>query len=80
VKLEEDEGRKKGTSIRIPEAIIKKKKDIYTELDKAFKLTNKTLRSLFSKVDVDQSNEIELDEFSAMFQKMNIKLTPAEVE
>jgi Ca2+-binding EF-hand superfamily protein len=60
----------------VPEPILRLKKRIYMEINNAFKQSGKTLRSLFSAVDVDQSNEIELDEFRAMYDKMGLKLTP----
>jgi len=31
-------------------------------------------------VDIDNSNEIDIEEFKAMLQKMNLKLTKAEAE
>lgn len=66
--------------MRVPEAIIRLKHRIYKEIHNALEKTKKSLRSLFSRVDIDQSNEIECDEFSAMFLKMGIKLTTQEAE
>lgn len=57
------------------------KKRLYMEVNKGFKATGKSLKSLFSTVDVDQSDEIDLVEFTAMFVKMGVKdLTPQEAE
>lgn len=80
IKLEEESNTKKGPVVRVPEAIIRLKHKIYKEIHTALTQHKKTLRSLFSRVDIDQSNEIEVDEFNAMFQKMNVKLTNQEVE
>lgn len=51
------------------------------EMNKAFKDKGKSLKGLFNRVDVDQSNEIELEEFMAMFHKMGLtQLTQVEVQ
>ncbi len=49
------------------------------EMNKVFIQTGKTLKNLFDKVDIDNSNELEFVEFKAMFDKMNLKLTEKEV-
>ena len=49
------------------------------EMDKAFKQSGKTLKNLFDRVDIDNSNQIDQLEFKAMFQKMDLKLTDLEV-
>ena len=41
-------------------------------MDKAFKASKKSLRTLFSKVDANQSNEIDLIEFTSMFERMDL--------
>lgn len=50
------------------------------EMHNAFKGMNKNLKGLFQKVDVDDSNKIDLIEFRGMFAKMGLKLTEAESE
>jgi hypothetical protein len=66
VRLEEDEGMNKrgaSSSFKIPEEILRLKKRIYMEMNAAFKQAGKSLKALFSKIDIDDSNKIELDEF-----------------
>ncbi len=41
-------------------------------MDIAFRKTGKTLKNFFAKVDIDNSNQIDIDEFKAMFQKMEL--------
>jgi hypothetical protein len=53
VRLDEDEKRKKGIVVRIPDDIIRMKKKIFEAMDKAFKASKKSLRTLFSKVDAN---------------------------
>lgn len=36
-------------------------------MDKAFAKSGKTLKNLFAKVDIDNSNQIDMIEFKAMF-------------
>lgn len=49
-------------------------------MNNAFQKTGKSLKNLFDKVDIDNSNQIDFDEFRSMFQKMNLKLTDKEVK
>jgi len=58
---------------------LRLKKKIFMEMDKAFKQSGKTLKNLFDRVDIDNSNQIDQLEFKAMFQKMDLKLTDLEV-
>lgn len=53
VRLEEDEKRKKGIVVRIPDEIIRMKKKIYEAMEKQFKASKKSLRTLFSRVDAN---------------------------
>jgi Ca2+-binding EF-hand superfamily protein len=55
------------------------KKKIYEVMDKAFKSSKKSLRTLFSKVDANQSNELDLLEFTSMFEMMNLHFTKEEL-
>lgn len=59
--------------------MLRLKKRIYQEINKAFLETKKSLKNLFDKVDVDNSNQIDLDEFKSMFERMKVKLTDKEV-
>ena len=54
----------------MPDEIIKLKKSIFVEMDKAFKKSGTSLKSLFNKIDVNQSDNIDLIEFKAMFERM----------
>lgn len=53
IRLEEETSGKKGVVVRVPEAIIRLKHRIYKEIHNALSQTKKTLRSLFSRVDID---------------------------
>lgn len=48
-------------------------------METAFRKSGKSLKNLFDKIDVDNSNKIEMDEFKAMFQKMNVPINDKEV-
>ena len=45
------------------------------EMHTAFTKTGKSLKNLFDRVDIDNSNQIDMEEFKGMFQKMNLKLS-----
>ena len=54
IRFEQETGTGKAkTQVRIPEEVIRKKKDIYIAMDNALKQGGKQLKSLFYKVDVD---------------------------
>jgi hypothetical protein len=56
-----------ASSFKIPEEILRLKKRIYMEMNTQFKQAGKSLKALFSKIDIDDSNKIEADEFQSMF-------------
>ena len=76
----ENDGKEPRHSERVPDEVLRVKKRIFAEIDTALKKGGKTLKDLFARVDVDHSNEIDLAEFRAMFQKMNLNLTEAEAQ
>jgi Ca2+-binding EF-hand superfamily protein len=51
------------------------KKQIYMEMNKSLVTAKKSLKGLFSRVDIDQSDKIDVKEFEAMFKKMGLNLT-----
>ena len=79
IRLEEDEQRARRGHSRIPDDVLRLKKRIFMEMQGAFNKSGKSLKNLFDRVDVDQSNQIEFDEFKLMFEKMGVKLTEVEV-
>ena len=56
------------------------KKNLFTAMSNALAQEGKTIEGFFKRVDVDQSNRIDLVEFRAMFEKMRMKLTNAQSE
>jgi hypothetical protein len=52
---------------RIPDDVIRLKHRIFIEIKTALDRAGKTIDSLFNKVDVDQSHDLELNEFRALF-------------
>lgn len=60
---------------RIADDILKLKKEIFTKINDALKSSGRELKSLFAKVDVDNSGEIDFDEMREMFENMKIKLS-----
>jgi len=80
MKLEGDGDEREHKYVKIPEEIIRLKKDIYMTISKALQQTGKSLKGIFAKVDSDQSDEIDLIEFKSMFEKMKLKLTHLQAE
>ena len=72
VRLDEDEQRSKQPYNRIPDDVLRLKKRIYQEINKAFTQTKKSLKNLFDKVDADNSSQIDLIEFKSMFERMKV--------
>jgi Ca2+-binding EF-hand superfamily protein len=67
IKLDENENKRKVAYDRIPDDVLRLKKRIYVEMNKAFTSTGKSLKNLFDRVDIDNSNQIEFEEFKGMF-------------
>ena len=49
-------------------------------MNAALTQAGKTIKGFFARVDVDQSDKIDLIEFKSMFEKMKLKLTHAQAE
>ena len=67
MKLDEDENANKTSYDRIPDEVLRLKKRIYMEMHTAFTKTGKSLKNLFDRVDIDNSNQIDMEEFKGMF-------------
>lgn len=79
MRLDEDENKAKQPYNRIPDDVLRTKKKIFMEMDKAFSQSGKSLKNLFDTIDSDKSNQIDMSEFKRMFELMRIKLTEKEV-
>ena len=62
----------KGKRAMVSLQVIEKKKEILMKLNDAMNRKGVTLRQLFKKIDNDESNEIEVDEFCNALLQMNV--------
>ncbi len=80
MKLDDDMLKSRKAQKRIPDEVLRLKKRIYDKMNQAFIASGKNLKNLFDKVDLDQSNQIELDEFKNMFRSMKVEASDFELE
>lgn len=70
---DEDRKKKAGKYVPVTETILKKKKDIFDEINSVLKQERKDVRFLFNKIDNDGCKNLTQDEFFSMFKGMGIK-------
>jgi Ca2+-binding EF-hand superfamily protein len=83
LKLEDDEQRmKKGNAVayRIPDDVIRLKKRIYEEMQKALSKKGMKIDAVFRTADRSKDGAIDMSELRRMFGEMQVKLTDMEMQ
>lgn len=79
VRLEDDEKNMRRGPVKIPEEVIRLKKRIFTQINDSMLKYKKSFKEFFYNIDIDESNQIDIQEFMGLFQKMKLELNEVEI-